>query len=149
MAITTPALLFPAISLLLLAYTNRFLTTGQLIRGLSANARDGMVPKASKQIKSLKKRVSLIRQMQIYGVLSLILCTLSMFLLFLELNFLGEILFGLSLIAMTISLFIALFEISISVNAINYELEGIKRFSKSHKKEKRKEEHEQEEELEL
>ncbi|AXH10266.1 DUF2721 domain-containing membrane protein [Malaciobacter halophilus] len=148
-AITTPALLFPAISLLLLAYTNRFLTTGQLIRGLSANARDGMVPKASKQIKSLKKRVSLIRQMQIYGVLSLILCTLSMFLLFLELNFLGEILFGLSLIAMTISLFIALFEISISVNAINYELEGIKRFSKSHKKEKRKEEHEQEEELEL
>lgn len=87
--------------------------------------------------------------MQIYGVLSLILCTLSMFLLFLELNFLGEILFGLSLIAMTISLFIALFEISISVNAINYELEGIKRFSKSHKKEKRKEEHEQEEELEL
>ncbi|PPK60213.1 uncharacterized protein DUF2721 [Malaciobacter marinus] len=83
-AITTPALLFPAISLLLLAYTNRFLTTGQLIRGLSANARDGKVPKASKQIRSLKKRVSLIKQMQIYGVVSLILCTISMFFLFLE-----------------------------------------------------------------
>ncbi|QEE33458.1 DUF2721 domain-containing protein [Malaciobacter canalis] len=136
-AITTPALLFPAISLLLLAYTNRFLTTGQLIRGLSANARDGKVPKASKQIRSLKKRVSLIKQMQIYGVVSLILCTISMFFLFLELNFLGEVLFGLSLISMTLSLFIALVEISISVNAINYELEGIKKFSRSHKKDEK------------
>lgn len=134
-AITTPALLFPAISLLLLAYTNRFLTTGQLIRGLSANARDGKVPKASKQIKNLKKRVSLIKAMQLYGVSSLILCTISMFLIFLEKNLSGEILFGLSLLAMTLSLIIALYEIFISVDAINYELEGIKKYSKSYKKE--------------
>ncbi|AXH15559.1 DUF2721 domain-containing protein [Malaciobacter mytili] len=148
--ITTPALLFPAISLLLLAYTNRFLTTGQLIRGLSANARDGKVPKASKQIRNLKKRVSLIKAMQIYGVLSLILCTISMFLIFLEQNFAGELLFGISLVAMTLSLFIALYEISISVNAINYELEGIKRYSKAHnKKEKKSIEEEIEEEEEL
>lgn len=133
-AITTPALLFPAISLLLLAYTNRFLTTGQLIRGLSASARDGKVPKAAKQIKNLKRRVSLIRQMQIHGVLSLILCTISMFFIFLKLNFLGEMMFGLSLLTMVISLFIALAEISISVKAITYELEGIKRYSRSHEK---------------
>lgn len=146
MAITTPALLFPAISLLLLAYTNRFLTTGQLIRGLSANARDGKVPRASKQIKNLKKRVSLIKAMQLYGVSSLILCTISMFLIFLEKNFAGEVLFGLSLLAMTLSLIIALYEIFISVDAINYELEGIKKYTKSYKKEKRDEKHDEHDE---
>ena len=135
-ALTTPALLFPAISLLLLAYTSRFLTTAQLIRGLSANARDGKVPKASKQIKNLKKRVDLIKLMQILGVLSLLLCTFSMFLLFLEFKTFGNIIFGISLILMCASLITAIFEISISTGAIEIELEGIKKYSKEHKKNK-------------
>lgn len=148
LAITTPALLFPAISLLLLAYTNRFLVTGQLIRGLSANAREGKVPKASKQIKNLKRRVYLIKQMQIFGVISLLLCTLSMYLIFLEKNTSGEILFGISLLAMAVSLFLALAEIAISTNAINYELEGIKKISKSHEKCEEKDKKEEIEEIE-
>jgi len=132
-ALTTPALLFPAISLLLLAYTNRFLVTAQLIRGLSANARDGKVPKASKQIKNLKKRVDLIKLMQILGVASLLLCTLSMFLLFIEIKLLGNIIFGISLVLMCASLIVAIKEIAISTNAIEMELEGIKKNSKVHK----------------
>ncbi|MGA1932443.1 DUF2721 domain-containing protein [Arcobacter sp. YIC-464] len=136
LAITTPALLFPAISLLLLAYTSRFLTTAQLIRGLSANARDGKVPKASKQIKNLKKRVDLIKLMQILGVLSLLLCTFSMFLLFIEFKTFGNIIFGVSLVLMCASLITAIFEISISTGAIEIELEGIKKNSKGHKKNK-------------
>ncbi|MFK2821362.1 DUF2721 domain-containing protein [Arcobacter sp. YIC-80] len=135
-ALTTPALLFPAISLLLLAYTSRFLTTAQLIRGLSANARDGRVPKASKQIKNLKKRVDLIKLMQILGVLSLLLCTFSMFLLFIEFRIFGNIVFGISLVLMCASLITAIFEISISTGAIEIELEGIKKYSKGHKKNK-------------
>lgn len=131
--LTTPALLFPAISLLLLAYTNRFLVTAQLIRGLSANARDGKVPKASKQIKNLKKRVDLIKLMQILGVASLLLCTLSMFLLFIEYSLLGNIIFGISLVLMCASLIVAIKEIAISTNAIEMELEGIKKNSKEHK----------------
>jgi len=131
--LTTPALLFPAISLLLLAYTNRFLVTAQLIRGLSANARDGKVPKASKQIKNLKKRVDLIKLMQILGVASLLLCTLSMFLLFVEYSLLGNIIFGISLVLMCASLVVAIKEIAISTNAIEMELEGIKKNSKEHK----------------
>lgn len=131
--ITTPALLFPAISLLLLAYTSRFLATGQLIRGLSANARTGEVPKASKQIKNLKRRVELIKLMQILGVLSLFLCTLSMFLLFIEKNTVGNIIFGISLLFMCASLITALVEISISTNAIDMELQGIKKNVKVHK----------------
>lgn len=139
LALTTPALLFPAISLLLLAYTNRFLVTAQLIRGLSANARDGKVPKASKQIKNLKKRVDLIKLMQILGVASLLLCTLSMFLLFVEFGLFGNIIFGISLVLMCASLIVALKEIAISTNAIEMELEGIKKNSKEHKQKTQKE----------
>jgi Zn-dependent membrane protease YugP len=131
--ITTPALLFPAISLLLLAYTSRFLATGQLIRGLSANARTGEVPKASKQIKNLKRRVELIKLMQVLGVLSLFLCTLSMFLLFIKQSLIGNIIFGISLLFMCASLITALIEITISTNAIDIELQGIKKNNKVHK----------------
>lgn len=147
--ITTPALLFPAISLLLLAYTSRFLATGQLIRGLSANARDGKVPKASKQIKNLKRRVELIKVMQILGVLSLFLCTLSMFFLFIKYFNLGNIIFGISLILMCTSLITALAEISISTNAIDMELEGIKKYAKEHKKKDEEEEEETIDETEI
>ena len=144
LALTTPALLFPAISLLLLAYTSRFLTTAQLIRGLSANARDGMVPKASKQIKNLKKRVDLIKLMQLLGVLSLLLCTFSMFLLFIELRVVGNIIFGISLLLMCASLVTAIFEILISTVAIEFELDGIKKFSKSHQSSKKNRQNNQE-----
>ncbi len=132
--LSTPALLFPAISLLLLAYTSRFLATAQLIRGLSANSRQGQITKASKQIKNLKKRVDLIKLMQILGVISLLLCTFSMFLLFVKFITFGNIIFGISLVFMCASLITAIVEISISTNAIEIELEGIKKNSNEHKK---------------
>ncbi len=144
-ALTTPALLFPAISLLLLAYTSRFLTTAQLIRGLSANARSGKVPKASKQIKNLKKRVDLIKLMQLLGVLSLLLCTFSMFLLFIQLKLIGNIVFGISLLLMCASLITAIFEITISTIAIEFELDGIKKYSKKYSKNKQNSEVQDEE----
>ena len=80
--ISTPALLFPAISLLLLAYTNRFLTTGQLIRSLSRQAREQDGGKINGQIENLKKRLELTKWMQFFGVVSMLLCTISMFSLF-------------------------------------------------------------------
>ncbi len=141
--LSTPALLFPAISLLLLAYTSRFLATAQLIRGLSANARDGKITKASKQIKNLKKRVDLIKIMQILGVLALLFCTLSMFLLFIRFITIGNVIFGISLVLMSSSLIVAIIEITISTNAIEIELEGIKRNSDEHKKTKKVENNEE------
>lgn len=132
LAITTPALLFPAISLLLLAYTSRFLTTGQLIRGLSKNARDGKVPKVTKQIKNLKKRIELIKWMQLFGAGSLFLCTVSMFLLFIQEDKLGQYVFMVSLLFMCISLLITIAEVSISSIALNIELAGIKKNSKEY-----------------
>ncbi|WP_404391164.1 DUF2721 domain-containing protein [Pseudoalteromonas phenolica] len=127
MTLTTPALLFPAISLLLLAYTNRFLVLAQLIREL--NAREGSTnrPVVLAQIDNLKKRIKLIRAMQVWGVFSFLLCTLSMFSLFIEQQLPGIILFGVSLCCLTLSLIISLYEIHISCDAIEIELQNIEK----------------------
>ena len=124
--LTTPALLFPAISLLLLAYTNRFLTIAQLIRQLKANLNEGNYLQISRQIENLKKRVLLIIVMQALGVVSILFCTLSMISLFYEAFFWGQLTFGSSLFFMVVSLVISLWEILISGKALNVELEEMK-----------------------
>ncbi|MBB3189904.1 DUF2721 domain-containing protein [Halomonas cerina] len=125
MSLTTPALLFPAISLLLLAYTNRFLTLAQLIRKLADEERSQHQEVNARQILLLRKRISLTKRMQLAGVLSFLLCTLSMFALFLSLDLLGLVLFGISLISLSISLIYSLWEIQISTNALNVQLQDI------------------------
>jgi len=132
--ITTPALLFPATSLLLIAYTSRFLATAQLIRGLSLKAEDEEITKATAQIKNLKQRMDLIKYMQFFGVLSLVLCIITMFFVFVDTSKVAKIVFASSLFCMFLSLVIALVEISISTKAIELELEGIRKKSKLHKK---------------
>ncbi|HEU4602470.1 MAG TPA: DUF2721 domain-containing protein, partial [Steroidobacteraceae bacterium] len=97
MSLTTPALLFPAISLLLLAYTNRFLTLATIIRQLHPGEGKAPTELARKQIAGLRYRVSLIRHMQTCGVVSFLLCAVSMFAIFIEADTAGQILFGLSL----------------------------------------------------
>ncbi|MBQ4839143.1 MULTISPECIES: DUF2721 domain-containing protein [Pseudoalteromonas] len=127
MTLTTPGLLFPAISLLLLAYTNRFLVLAQLIRELNAREGDTLRPLVVQQINNLKKRIKLIRLMQVWGVFSFILCTLSMFALFIDVNLLGIILFGVSLCCLIGSLMLSLYEIHISCDAIEIELNNIEK----------------------
>lgn len=123
--VTTPALLFPAISLLLLAYTNRFLTLAQLIRSLHQNYKENPNNVLLGQIKNMRKRVYLIKHMQGVGVASLFLCVLCMFLLFYGQNELGKYAFGLSLILLLISLYLSLREIAISVDALELHLSDI------------------------
>ncbi|MGM0785936.1 MAG: DUF2721 domain-containing protein [Pseudomonadota bacterium] len=125
MTLTTPALLFPAISLLLLAYTNRFLVLAQLIRKLADEERNQHHDVAARQILMLRKRISLTKRMQVAGVLSFLLCTLSMFSLFLSLELLGMVLFGISLITLSISLIYSLWEVLLSTNALNVQLQDI------------------------
>ena len=123
--ISTPALLFPAISLLLLAYTNRFLTTGQIIRSISHQAREHEELELAGQIKNLKRRLELTKWMQFFGVVSMLMCTISMFSLFLGFYDLGKKVFGLSLLTMCLSLCISLWEVYISSNALNLELKDL------------------------
>lgn len=124
--LTTPALLFPAISLLLLAYTNRFLVLAQLIRQLNARENSNEIRAMVKaQISNLRNRLNLIRRMQFFGVLSFLLCTAAMFAVFLTQSLIGTGLFGLSLACLLYSLILSLYEIHISCQAIEIELTNI------------------------
>ena len=120
--ISTPALLFPAVSLLLLAYTNRFLAISQLIRLLNHQSKERESCEQAAQIDNLKLRIELTKWMQIFGVLSILLCTFSMFGLFLGYFDLGKKIFGLSLVSMCVSLIITLIEVAVSTKALNLEL---------------------------
>jgi hypothetical protein len=123
--LTTPALLFPAISLLLLAYTNRFLALATLIRGLHERYLANPDQIIVQQISNLRYRVKLIQQMQAFGVLSLFVCVVCMFALFAGQLMLGNITFGLSLILMLISLGLSVREIQVSSVALNLHLQNI------------------------
>jgi multidrug efflux pump subunit AcrB len=123
--VTTPALLFPAISLLLLAYTNRFLTLAQLIRDLHARYKIEPDEVIYKQIGNLRYRVTLIKQMQAFGVASLLFCVVCMFFLFAGWIMAGKIIFGISLVLMMISLLLSLREVQVSVGALNLTLSDL------------------------
>ncbi len=123
-SLTTPALLFPAISLLLLAYTNRFLAIATLIRNLHQkhiSTPEHPTPIVG-QIENLRTRLSLIKLMQIFGVFSFFLCVLSMLFLFQDSVSLGSYIFGASMIFLLISLGVSLVELQISTKALNLEL---------------------------
>jgi len=108
--LTTPALLFPTISLLMLAYTNRFLTLATIIRNLYDRYNEDHDEGLLGQIDNLRYRVYLIRNMQIVGVLSLLFCVVSMFALFAGWVRGGQWSFAIALILMIISLGISLRE---------------------------------------
>jgi hypothetical protein len=123
--ITTPALLFPAISLLLLAYTNRFLALAGLIRELEAQYRAQPDAHIITQIENLRKRVYLIRDMQGFGIASMLCCVVAMLLLFIGSVPAAQFTFGTSLVLMVVSLIFTIREIKISVYALNVLLKGI------------------------
>ena len=124
MDITTPALLFPAISLLLLAYTNRFLTLAQVIRQLHASP-DPRAAVVRRQLPGLKRRVSLIKSMQSIAVASFLLCCLSMLALFGGWQPTGQWLFAASMLSLAASLVLSLVEVLISTNALTVVLEDL------------------------
>lgn len=125
MDLTTPAVLFPAISLLMLAYTNRFLGLARLIRDLHARHQSKPDPLLLEQLGNLRFRIFLIRNMQAVGVLSLIFCVLCMGLLFEEQVFVAKLAFGIALLLMVFSLTLSLAEIWISINALNMQLRDL------------------------
>ena len=133
--LTTPALLFPAISLLLLAYTNRFLTIAGLIRRLHSEYKENPSGVILGQIKNLRTRVVLIKNMQSLGISSLFLCVLCMFLLFADEYQAGKWVFGVSLVLLLFSLGLSIREIQISVNALNIQLSDLEALEAQRKQE--------------
>jgi hypothetical protein len=123
--LTTPALLFPALSLLLLAYTNRFVVLAGLIRNLHERYQTSKEPVLVGQIRNLRRRVALIKHMQAAGIMSMLLCVVCMFVLFAGNAVLGKIIFAVSLLLLILSLGLSLLEIWISVVALNLLLSNL------------------------
>lgn len=135
LSLTTPALLFSAISLIMLAYTNRFLAYAAVVRNLHAKYQERQDAILLDQIKNLSIRLQLTRWMQIFGIVSLLLCVLTMFLIYIELHTLAVYIFGVALILLIISLGLLIREIQISVDALSLHISDINEQLK-HKKKK-------------
>ncbi len=123
--LTTPALLFPTVSLILLAYTNRFLAVAALIRKLAAQYQDQRDKSLADQIRNLKLRLRLIRDMQMLSIFSLFLSVLCMFFLFNGQVTVAKYIFGGALVSMLVSLALSMREIQISTRALSIQLRNI------------------------
>ncbi|KPP94266.1 MAG: Protein of unknown function (DUF2721) [Bacteroidetes bacterium HLUCCA01] len=127
LTISTPALLFPAISLLLLAYTNRFLTIANLIRQLHSRYMENPQPQTLGQIQNLRHRVRLIKDMQLYGIISLLLSVVCMFAIFAGYNIVANVTMGVSLLLLIVSLAFSVREIQISADALKILLSDMEK----------------------
>ncbi len=125
LTIQTPALLFPAVSLLLIAYTNKFLAIANLIRKLYSDYEEKKHVALLSQIHSLRRRLWLIRWMQVFGVGSILLCVVTMFFVYEGWQVWAKILFALSLLMMMASLVISLMEIFLSAGALRVLLKDL------------------------
>jgi len=134
LSIETPALLFSATSLILLAYTNRFLTIAGIVRGLKTSYEQNKTKSILLEINNLNLRLTLIRHMQMYGVLSLFFSVFAMALLFTGLQTWGAYVFGISLLLLLASLAVSFWEISISVKALRIHLSDLIDDAKAHTK---------------
>ncbi|WP_179334755.1 DUF2721 domain-containing protein [Winogradskyella costae] len=125
LTLTTPALLFSAISLIMLAYTNRFLAYAAIIRNLSDKYLKNHDASVLRQIKNLKLRIRLTRYMQIAGITSLLFCVLTMFLIYIHYHIIAVWAFGLGLILLILSLLFLIWEIQISAKSLQHHLGDI------------------------
>jgi hypothetical protein len=127
LTLSTPALFFSAISLLMLAYTNRFLHLAQLIRSLHTQYKEKPSKIILGQIQNLRRRIHLIRSMQIFGIASLLICVLCMFLIYLKTMWIAEVLLGIGMVLLIMSLALSIREIQISVKALDLHLSDVEK----------------------
>ncbi|MFY9243589.1 MAG: DUF2721 domain-containing protein [Polaribacter sp.] len=125
LTLTTPALLFSAISLIMLAYTNRFLAYASVIRNLHDKYLEKKDDSLLRQIQNLKLRLNLTRWMQIFGITSLLFCVLTMFLIYVGYQLIAVWAFGFGLILLLLSLILLIREIQISAEALKHHIADI------------------------
>lgn len=129
LSIQTPALLFPAVSLLMLAYTNKFLAIANLIRKLYSDYEKNKHLSLIGQISNLRRRLMLIRWMQVVGVASILCCVVTMFFIYQGWQLWAKVLFALSLLLMIASLVLSLMEIFLSAGALRLLLKDLEEHS--------------------
>jgi hypothetical protein len=127
LTLITPTFLFSAISLILLAYTNRFLSYAQLVRNLKDKYMIDHSAITKAQIMNLKKRLALTKYMQLCGVISLLLCVVTMFLIYMGAQIISAYMFGLALLLLITSLGLSVWEIQISVKSLKIHLSDMEK----------------------
>lgn len=125
--LSTPALLFSAVSLILLAYTNRFLSYAQLVRTLKEQYVQKHSEVTAAQIDNLRRRLYLTRSMQVLGISSLFLCVITMFLIYIGFHTTAVYVFGIALLLLIASLGVSIWEIHISVKALEIHLKDMEK----------------------
>ncbi|MDR3653010.1 MAG: DUF2721 domain-containing protein [Paludibacter sp.] len=130
LTLITPTFLFSAISLLLLAYTNRFLSYAQLVRILKDKYMEDHSALTYAQIKNLRKRLYLTKNMQMLGVGSLLLCVATMFLIYVGLQIISAYVFALALLLLIVSLTLSVLEIRISAKSLEIYLGDMENIQK-------------------
>ena len=125
LTLTIPALLFPAISLMMLAYNARYLAIAALIRQLHKEYRETASRNLGLQVRQLQKRLSIIKNMQAVGILSFLLSAITMFLIYVEFTFWANLAFGISLLALILSLIMSLVEVQLSTKALGIQLQDM------------------------
>lgn len=122
LTLITPTFLFSAISLILLAFTNRFLSYAQLVRTLKDRYMEDHSAVTLAQIMNLRKRLRLTKSMQMFGVGSLLMCVVTMFLIYIGLHIISAYIFGFALLSLIISLSLSVWEIQISAKSLEIYL---------------------------
>ena len=120
--LSIPALLFPAISLTMLAYNARYLAIAALIRQLHQKFQETGSPVVELQVKKLRKRLTIIKNMQASAIVSFLLAVISMSLIYLQLQLWANLVFGVSLLALMVSLVLSLIEVQLSTKALSIQL---------------------------
>ncbi len=127
MNLSIPALLFPAISLTMLAYNARYLAIAALIRQLNKQFLETEESPLRKQIHSLRKRLDIIKNMQATAIVSFLLAAITMFLIYVELMVWANIIFGISLVFLMVSLILSLIEVQLSTKALGIQLSNMEK----------------------
>ncbi|MGB5820087.1 MAG: DUF2721 domain-containing protein [Saonia sp.] len=127
LSLSIPALLFPAISLTMLAYNARYLAIAALIRQLHQKYKETESQAVGLQVKKLRKRLSIIKNMQAVAIISFLLSVITMFLIYVEMDFWANLVFGSSLLALMVSLILSLIEVQLSTKALTIQLEDMER----------------------
>ncbi|WP_394974311.1 DUF2721 domain-containing protein [uncultured Croceitalea sp.] len=127
LTLSIPALLFPAISLTMLAYNARYLAIAALIRNLHGQYSNDATTPLKKQIEQLRKRLDIIKNMQATAIVSFLLAAVTMFLVYVELEVWANIIFGISLVFLMISLILSLIEVQLSTKALGIQLKNMEK----------------------
>lgn len=127
LTLSIPALLFPAISLTMLAYNARYLAIAALIRQLHQKYQETESQSIGLQVKQLRKRLSIIKNMQATAIFSFLLAVITMSLIYIELRFWANLIFGVSLLALMTSLVLSLIEVQLSTKALSIQLRDIEK----------------------